>query len=119
MGTESFVLFFFPCGVRSEMPYATIEWSGSAWVVKGQVPLPIVESFLEDATFAAQNYKWEAGWRIPKNVVLPLLFDKFRRLALSSSPRAATCSARAAPTRTLVASSFSTSASERRARQPA
>merc|ERR1711916_155691 len=58
------------------MPYASVEWSGSTWVVKGQVPFPLVEQFLDgDATAAQQNYKWEAGWRLRKDTVLPLFFD--------------------------------------------
>ncbi|KNC51112.1 uncharacterized protein AMSG_06458 [Thecamonas trahens ATCC 50062] len=58
------------------MVYATVEWAGTAWCVKGQVPVSVIQSFLRDPTKATQNYHWEDGWRLPKNVVLPLLFDK-------------------------------------------
>merc|ERR1711991_564908 len=60
----------------AEMVYATIEWSGTAWCVKGQVPVSVIQSFLRDPTKATQNYHWEDGWRLPKSTVLPLLFDK-------------------------------------------
>merc|ERR1711990_1194002 len=61
---------------NSKMVYATIEWAGSSWCVKGQVPVAVVDTFLKDPARATENYHWEDGWRLPKNVVLPLLFDK-------------------------------------------